>query len=140
MYGMSDGFFYILLAGLMFALAVGALVWPGRGFLARWRRRIDAHRQTLAEDALKHLHAAAWQGRTASLESVAGALHLTPHASLRLVRQLEAKGWVASHGSGLLLTLEGEHLALEVIRAHRLWERYSGRRSRDATPGYPRRG
>ena len=34
------------------------------------------------------------------------------------------RGWVMSRDEGLRLTAEGERLAIEVIRAHRLWERY----------------
>ena len=113
----------LLLAGAALLIG-GALLWPRLGLLALWRRRGETRQRTLAEDALKHLHASAWRQHTATLPSLAGALHLSLRAALQLVRQMEAQGWVISRAEGLNLTPEGERLAIEVVRAHRLWERY----------------
>jgi DtxR family Mn-dependent transcriptional regulator len=114
----------LIVVGLLLASALGMLAWPKHGLLARWRRHVAARHQIATEDALKHLHTAASQGRSATLDSLAGALRLTPSDAASLVRRLDAGGWVAPHGTGLRLTPDGERLAVEVIRAHRLWERY----------------
>lgn len=90
----------------------------------RLAQRAQRHQREQAEDALKHLHACAWRGQTASRESLAGALRLSPAAALTLVARLEAQGWVRSTPAGLQLTPAGEQQALAIIRAHRLWERY----------------
>lgn len=108
----------IAAAGAAFAL------WPRYGLLAAWRRREERHARALAEDALKHLHAEAWQGRTATLDSVAGALRLSRRAALQLVRRMEVRGLATSRAGAVQITPDGERLAVEVIRAHRLWERY----------------
>ncbi len=115
-----------LLAGLIAAGAALAalLFWPGLGLWARWRRQRHNRHQARAEDALKHLHASAQRGQAATLLSLAGALRLSQRAAIRLVEQLESLGWVVSRADGLRLTGEGERRAIEVIRAHRLWERY----------------
>ncbi len=105
-------------------LSVAAIFWPRLGLLARWRRYTIARQRILAEDALKHLHAITWRGQLANLQSLAGALQLALPATARLVRQMETQGWVVSRANGLSLTPDGERLAVEVIRAHRLWERY----------------
>ncbi len=105
-------------------LVIAAGLWPRIGLLALWRRRGERRQRMLAEDALKHLHASAWRHHTATLQSLAGALRLSPPSTIKLIRQVEAQGWVTSRAEGLSLTPEGERLAIEVIRAHRLWERY----------------
>lgn len=92
--------------------------------LTLWARYTQRRQRRQAEDALKHLHACAWRGHTATQESLAGALRLTPTVVLALVARLEAQGWVRTTATGLHLTATGEQHALAVIRAHRLWERY----------------
>jgi DtxR family Mn-dependent transcriptional regulator len=42
----------------------------------------------------------------------------------RLVEDVERRGWLSAGAGQLGLTPEGERQAIEVIRAHRLWERY----------------
>jgi DtxR family Mn-dependent transcriptional regulator len=78
----------------------------------------------LAEDALKHMHACEWRGAQATTMSLAGALRLSPRKTVRLCQRMEEQGWIESAGRGLRLTAAGERVALQVIRAHRLWERY----------------
>ena len=114
-----------LLIAISTALVIGgAVLWPRIGLLAIWRRREAQRQRALAEDALKHLHTSAWRHLSANLDSVAGALRLSPRAALKLIEHMESQGWVLTHAEGLALTAEGERLAIEVIRAHRLWERY----------------
>jgi len=113
----------LLLTFLALALALAAF-WPRFGLLARWQLGREARRKALAEDALKHLHTAAWHGQHATLQSLAGALRLSQPAAISLVEALERQGWVSLQAGALDLTADGERLALEVIRAHRLWERY----------------
>src|SRR5574341_2396954 len=105
-------------------LVIAAGLWPRIGLLALWRQRGETRQRMLAEDALKHVHASAWRHHMATLQSLAGALRLSPQSTIKLIRQVEAQGWVTSRAEGLSLTPEGERLAIEVIRAHRLWERY----------------
>jgi DtxR family Mn-dependent transcriptional regulator len=115
---------WFLIAALA-VLGVGALcLWPRFGLLALWWRSRQTRQRALAEDALKHLHASAWRGHTASLDSLAGALRLSPRATVALARRMELEGWLRCSAAGLRLTPDGEQLALTVIRAHRLWERY----------------
>lgn len=120
---MSNLSWLVIFAFALIALA-GAVAWPRAGLLARWQSYRETCRRVQAEDALKHLHACGWRGAAASLDSLAGALGLRPRAAFRLVERLEALGWVRSAADGLRLTPEGELLAVNVIRAHRLWERY----------------
>ena len=94
------------------------------GLMNWWKKLRQSRRQVLVEDALKHLHACEWRGRSATTESLAGALGRKPRSIVRLCQWMQGQGWLRSTAGGLRLTGDGERLALEVIRAHRLWERY----------------
>jgi len=91
----------------------------------RWQRRLGVERQRRRlEDALKHLFEQEYRGRRASLSSLAGALRLRDGRVLRLVARMQAQGLVTTTGQEFQLTPGGERLALQVVRAHRLVERY----------------
>jgi DtxR family Mn-dependent transcriptional regulator len=110
---------------LVIALLAGALLaMPRVGGLALWRRVRSYRERARDEDALKHI--LAWQHRSqlASLESLAGTLRMAPLAALRLATRLQSAGWIEIGASGIGLTASGERRALQVVRAHRLWERH----------------
>lgn len=93
---------------------------------AAWWRRLTAparDRQRL-EDALKHLFDQEYRDRRASISSLAGVLRLSDSTVVALVGRMQAQGLVESRGQEFGLTPEGERLALQVVRAHRLLERY----------------
>jgi len=106
------------------ALLAAALLWPGRGVLARWRRRRRAARRILVEDALKTIQKLRIANERPTLETIAGALHLSRNDAAGLVARLERRGLVEREGNALNLTANGKETALRVIRAHRLFERY----------------
>lgn len=113
---MAPGLWILILslaAGLMLALGL------------RWstRRRATLNRQRL-EDGLKHLFDLEYRGRHGSLASLTGALRVTDHVALDLVSRMQTQGLLITRGSEFDLTPEGERLALQIIRAHRLLERY----------------
>ncbi|MHC4134069.1 MAG: metal-dependent transcriptional regulator [Planctomycetota bacterium] len=114
--------------GLLLALALAgllALAWgPGRRLYTQWLRLRRTHRRVLVEDALKHLYDCEYKGRTATLESLAGALAIESGRAAGLLAHLEARGLARSTESGLGLTDAGRSDALRVIRIHRLWEQY----------------
>lgn len=113
-------------SGITIGLLVATLfgVWFGPGMLG-WLRRWQAlRRRAVFEDALKHLLACKHGSQSASIESLAGALHLSPRRVVDLVTRMGSDGLVATAGSRLQLTTGGERWALRVVRAHRLWERY----------------
>ncbi len=76
------------------------------------------------EDALKHLHDCDYRGRTASLESLSGALSCDLESSAQLVETLQAKRLLRAESPHLSLSEKGRDYAREVIRAHRLYESY----------------
>jgi DtxR family Mn-dependent transcriptional regulator len=109
---------------LIFALILAAIFHPQRGALARWRINSNAGQKELLEDALKFLIKLERDGRYASPEALAGALRIYGSDLLHLITHMESQGLVHTQEGGLRLMPEGERWALQVVRAHRLWERY----------------
>ena len=111
-----------LILGALVALV--AALWPDVGLFVQIRNWRELRRRELFEDALKHIFAWEQRSQNASPESLAGGLNISQSRALRLVTGMEAKGLVHSFAGGLRLTSQGQRLALHVVRAHRLWERY----------------
>jgi len=102
-------------------LATLLVVWPRRGLAARLARRFGRSDAVLGEDLLKALlHARA--------RDVTSAAHFLGVSAGRIskVADLESKaGHVELTASGgINLTQTGRARAIELVRAHRLWERY----------------
>lgn len=111
----------LLLASLA---AVIVLVLPRYGLwplLAQQRRQ---RRREQAEDTLKHLLDHESRGRTASFSSIAGTLRVGDSALMTLLTQMENQGLLEARDQEFRLTNDGKRLAVHVVRAHRLWERY----------------
>jgi DtxR family Mn-dependent transcriptional regulator len=101
---------------VVLAPRIGVLAWLGRRRLSR--RREDE------ENALKHLLHQQYEGQQGSFASLAGALRLTDRSLMSLMQRLEERGLVERRGQAFALTVDGERLAVHVVRAHRLLERY----------------
>lgn len=115
------------LALIWFVIGVGILLiffWPGNGLAIRLLRVLRMTERVRIEDALKHAYNEEYANRTASIDSVAGALEVSRAFAVRLVSRLEARELVHSSDEGLQLTAPGRDYALRVLRTHRLWERY----------------
>lgn len=105
-----------LAAILTVALLVLAAVW--------WRGQRGLRGRRRLEDALKHLFEQEYRGRRGSISSLAGTLRLSDRSVVALVERMQAQGLVETQGQEFRLTSDGEKLALQVVRAHRLLERY----------------
>ncbi len=106
---------------LLFALLLLAPQW---GLVPRWRQQRWLRSRDAIEDALMHIHQREHSGQLASVESLAGALNVPARLALALVQRMEGQGLLRTSAGGLTLTPEGHRLAIQVVRAHRLFERY----------------
>jgi DtxR family Mn-dependent transcriptional regulator len=86
----------------------------------------------LTEDALKHIYKWEANGRRPTVESVSGALQVPRDDATGLLDKMVAHQLLQLTEGELHLTPAGQEYALQIIRAHRLWERYLA----DET-GYP---
>jgi DtxR family Mn-dependent transcriptional regulator len=105
-------------AGTIITIAVAAMVW--------FRHRHKAQReQILSEDALKHLRKCESSDSQSTLETIAGALHITLDSAAAIVDGLLARKLVyLTEAGSFRLTDQGREQALHLLRAHRLWESY----------------
>jgi DtxR family Mn-dependent transcriptional regulator len=112
----------IVFALLLVAAAV--LFWPRRGLIPRIRRHRAVEARVLVEDALKHIYHHEYKGHTASLASIGGALEIAAEEAMEIVGRMQVAGLATFTDGRILLTEEGKRYALQIIRAHRLWERF----------------
>jgi DtxR family Mn-dependent transcriptional regulator len=111
---------------LLLALSILVLLafWPRGGALRRvmeWRRVRE--RESL-EDALKHLADAEILHNSVSADSLAAGLGLSPFRLAALLDLMKGQGLVDCADEAVRLSPAGRQRALQVLRAHRLWERY----------------
>ena len=105
------------------AIAIIALT-PRYGLVSIWRRTRRRAERTLFEDALRHIREFEERGLQATRESVAGSLDISSKRSLAISRMMRQRGLIEYEGPALRLTPRGAAMALELTRAHRIWESY----------------
>ncbi len=120
---MPEPLLYLLLAGASVALSY-VLFWPGIGLVHKWRREGRMTERVLSEDTLKHLSKNELLGRIPTLESIAGVLQVSTSRAAEILERLDSRGLVEIKGEQYPLTGEGRRYGINIIRAHRLWERY----------------
>jgi DtxR family Mn-dependent transcriptional regulator len=97
---------------------------PERGWFWQWQHGQKLSAKVLQEDALKHIHQCEIHGDKPSVNSIAGALKVSPDEVTRVITNLEAHELLLFEGGDIRLTPAGREYALRMIRAHRLYERY----------------
>lgn len=108
----------------MLSLAGVVLFWPRNGLLSRLRRQRHLEGRVKLEDALKHTYHQEYHGQTASVASLGGSLEVSAMESMAIIERMQHSGLAAFTDGRILLTVEGKRYALQIVRAHRLWERY----------------
>jgi DtxR family Mn-dependent transcriptional regulator len=106
-------------------IAVTGVVALGTIVVVRHLRSRDAlRRRTQIEDALKHLFDQEYRGRRGSFASLGGILRLNDRRLMQLLGRMQQQGLVRAQGQEFQLTPDGERVARQIVRAHRLLERY----------------
>jgi DtxR family transcriptional regulator, Mn-dependent transcriptional regulator len=107
-------------------VAIGALLVliAGGAIAAFLDRREASRRRVRIEDALKHLFDQEYRGRRGSFASLGGALRLDDRRLMQMLARMQQQGLVVATGQEFHLTHEGERVARQIVRAHRLLERY----------------
>ncbi len=109
---------------IIIVLLVLLLFWPERGLFVLWQRDRRLQSRQAIEDALMHLHQRQHEDRPGSIESLSSSMKLPSSAILDLVNRMDQQGLLSVAGEGLLLSPDGHRWALQIVRAHRLFERY----------------
>jgi DtxR family Mn-dependent transcriptional regulator len=111
-------------AGLLTTLVVIGVGVMTAFAVRSMRRRELVRRRTRIEDALKHLFHQQYRGRHGSFTSLGGALRLNDRRLMQLLDRMQQQKLVTARGEEFELTPEGERVARQIVRAHRLLERY----------------
>jgi len=111
----------VLVATALFLLTM--LLGPREGVVWSAIRRRRAAQQVLLEDFLKQAYLADTQGE-ASVERLSERLGVPVRTVTALAARLARAGLVEVRDSAVVLSAQGRQWAIELIRSHRLWERY----------------
>ena len=114
--------FLLLFAGVIAGILY--LLFKPNGEYHQWRRRRQMTQRTLIEDALKHIYKSERDQQSPTLESLAGALQSSTNTIADLLPEMERRELLAMRNGQPHLTSAGQEYALQIIRAHRLWEHY----------------
>ena len=114
----------LLLIGAAVLAVTAVILWPEKGIWARWQQARQMTDRARREDALKHIYKCEQKGHRASVESIAGTLHISTNDVVGLLSDMQASHLLHLRGDNITLTADGMESALHIIRAHRLWEHY----------------
>lgn len=115
-------FALLVFAGVVAVAAT--LLWPQSGLGARWLRLRRLDERVRVEDALKHAYMCERRGQACTLESLAGQLEISVGEAADLLARLAHLDLIRADRDVPELTEQGRASALQVLRTHRLWERY----------------
>ncbi len=76
------------------------------------------------EDALKHIYTSNKENIPATLNSIKGHQKISDQSALKIIKTLIDSKLAERKKNQLFLTEEGKKYALNIIKNHRLWERY----------------
>jgi DtxR family Mn-dependent transcriptional regulator len=114
----------IWLFGSLLLLLLVIFFIPNYGILTRIKLYRKNRKREVLEDTLKFLFNQQQSGRSASLEALEGKLKISNQKLFALVTLMESQELIQHNQEFLELTVKGERMALQIVRAHRLWERY----------------
>jgi DtxR family Mn-dependent transcriptional regulator len=115
---------YALLIGLGVLVLIGILFWPGSGLVWKIQKRRELTEKVLIEDTLKYIFKCERNQLSCTLESLAGALSISPGKVSEILALTHERGMLELFENSFRLTEAGNKTATQIIRAHRLWERY----------------
>ena len=115
---------FALLIGSGVLLIAGLFFWPQSGLFWRLQKRSELTDKVLIEDTLKYIFKCERNQKTATVESLAGALSTSLAQASELLALTQAKGLLKLSENSFYLTDAGKRTAIQIVRAHRLWERY----------------
>lgn len=122
----ASGAAMVLVGTALFVLTM--LFSPQEGLIWRELQRRRRARRIADEDALKAIYELELHGTTATQAALASAMQIQPRAVTGYFRRLRRRGLIEPKTAGSLesarLTKSGIGHARQLVRAHRLWERF----------------
>ena len=112
----------VLVATAIFVLSM--LFSPTHGFVFEKLRKLRLKRHIEGEDVLKAVYKLEQHKETASRDSISGLASLPLERLPTLFKDLAKEHLLTITDAGATLTEAGRKRALQMVRAHRLWESY----------------
>ena len=115
---------FALLIGIGVMVIAGLAFWPQSGLFWKLQKRQELTEKVLIEDTLKYIFKCERNQKTATVESLAGALSTSLAQASEILALTQARGLLELSENSFNLTDVGKRTAIQIVRAHRLWERY----------------
>lgn len=115
---------FALLIGIGVMVIAGLAFWPQSGLFWKLQKRQELTEKVLIEDTLKYIFKCERNQKTATVESLAGALSTSLAQASEILALTQARGLLELSENSFSLTDVGKRTAIQIVRAHRLWERY----------------
>jgi manganese transport protein len=111
---------------IIILILAGIIIGQSFVILRLWQqtRRVSLGLDEITEDMLKALYHLTRQRPQVRQHDLARAADLQPSRLPLILAELERRGWARSDPQTVKILPAGEKRAVELIRAHRLWERY----------------
>lgn len=109
---------------IFLALATLVVILINSKNILRVFKSKEFKRKTIIEDVLKLLYHVEESNRNASFEALAGALRIRSKVLYEYVEEMSGEGLLRVSNDALQLTDQGRAYAIQIIRVHRLWEKY----------------
>jgi len=113
-----------IIIGLMVLAVIAFIIWPQNGLIAIWKRYIWNANKVLVEDSLKLLYQLEEIKVIATVQNIEESLTISSGKANELVAKLLKIQLITTVNNNIELTNEGRNYSLQVIRNHRLWEKY----------------
>ncbi len=120
---MSDSILTIIIFCVILAIPI-IVYWPRRGLASRLKQAKKDKMRILTEDCLKFLFNCEYQEIFCDRSKIAAAFSITEEDVDTLLAHLESAGLVDISNHHLQLTESGRTSALQIVRIHRLLEKY----------------
>jgi DtxR family Mn-dependent transcriptional regulator len=120
---MSEPVFALIIFAIIMT-ALLAFFWPKKGLSARLRQAKKDKMRILTEDCLKFLYNCEYRQVPCAAADITAAFSISDEETGILLERLLGPGLVESTPAGLNLTKSGRTHALQMVRIHRLLEKY----------------
>ncbi len=119
---------YPPLLALSLFFAVSAVLFflfrPEKGFYWLARKNINSRKKVIIEDVLKFLYHGEATNNSINIKDLTRSLNFREQQIFESIRQMTEHGLIHLEGENIKLTAEGNEYALQIVRAHRLWEHF----------------
>ena len=113
-----------LLVGFIILAVITYVFWPQKGLIAVWKRTVWNAEKILMEDALKLFYQYEEKQIVPTTKTVEEELSISFSKTKHIIKKLKQFKLIELRDDKINMTEEGRNYSLQIIRNHRLWERF----------------